>query len=411
MIVLNEKYKPLFENDTRFFVVTGGRGSSKSFGVGTFSNLLSFEEGHKILFTRQTMTSAHLSIIPEFQEKIDLMDLNDFFDVTKFEIINKISGSLIIFKGIKTSSGDQTANLKSLQGVTTWILDEAEELTDEATFDKINLSLRTKGIQNRVILILNPATKEHWIYKRFFEQAGVETGFSGTKGNVTYIHTSYLDNIENLDQSFIEEAEHIKATNPFKYKHVLMGGWLDKSEGVIFTNWRIGDYIDTGFEYFGQDYGFSIDPTTLVRCSIDRANKKMYLKGCLYKPGMTTSEIAVENIKFAGKKLIIADNAEPRLIYELKQKGCNIKGIDKPRIIDRIALMQDWELIVDGGNESTDIVRELNNYVWHDKKSETPVDAYNHYLDPAGYVLWDVVGNPPTKIRSASRSSFKDFYK
>jgi len=168
LITLNKKYSCLFENDTRYFIITGGRGSSKSFGVGTFTSLLSFESGHKILFTRQTMTSAHLSIIPEFQEKIDLLELNDFFEVNKSEIRNKKSGSEIIFKGIKTSSGDQTANLKSLQGVTTWILDEAEELIDETVFDKINLSIRQKGKQNRVILILNPATKEHWIYRKFF---------------------------------------------------------------------------------------------------------------------------------------------------------------------------------------------------------------------------------------------------
>ena len=71
MIKLNEKYKPLFENKTRFYIVTGGRGSSKSFGVNTYATLLSFEKGHKILFTRQTMTSAALSIVPEFQEKLD----------------------------------------------------------------------------------------------------------------------------------------------------------------------------------------------------------------------------------------------------------------------------------------------------------------------------------------------------
>src|SRR6478752_4765290 len=185
MITLNKKYEVLFKNDTRYFIITGGRGSSKSFGVGTFTNLLSFEQGHKILFTRQTMTSAHLSIIPEFQEKIDLMELNPYFETKKSEILNTVSKSEIIFKGIKTSSGDQTANLKSLQGVTTWILDEAEELTNETIFDKINLSIRQKGKQNRIILILNPATKEHWIYKKFFEDAGVQPGFNGQKGNVT----------------------------------------------------------------------------------------------------------------------------------------------------------------------------------------------------------------------------------
>jgi phage terminase large subunit len=396
LINLNSKYQPLFKNDTRFFIITGGRGSAKSFAVGTFTNLLSFEKGHTILFSRQTMTSAHLSIIPEFQEKIDLMELNDFFAITKTEIINRQSGSKIIFRGIKTSSGDQTANLKSLQGVTTWILDEAEELTDEVTFDKINLSIRQKGRQNRVILILNPATKEHWIYKRFFEDAGVQEGFNGIKDDVTYIHTNYLDNYENLDQSFINEVERVKISNPLKYQHTILGGWLNRAEGVVYSNWSVGRFIDTGYSFFGQDYGFSIDPTTLVKCSIERKTKTIFVKQFLYEAGLTTTQIADYNKRYTENRLIIADSAEPRLIAELKNKGCNIKGISKPKIIDRIALLQDWTIVVD--EDSKDIIKELNNYVWHDKKSETPIDAYNHLLDPIGYVLWEVIGAPKQTI-------------
>lgn len=392
MITLNNKYKPLFENDTRYFIITGGRGSSKSFGVGTFANLLSFESGHKILFTRQTMTSAHLSIIPEFQEKVDLMQLNQFFEANKSEIKNNQSKSEIIFRGIKTSSGDQTANLKSLQGVTTWVLDEAEELTDESTFDKIDLSIRQKGKQNRVILILNPSTKEHWIYKRFFEEKGINAGFNGVKDDVTYIHTTYLDNIDNLDQSFINAVERIKLTNPDKYNHQILGGWLNKAEGVIYSNWRIGNFEEHSKIVFGQDYGFSIDPTTLDKYSIDKTNKRIYVKECFHKTGLTTTDIYNENIKYVQRELIVADSAEPRLIAELKARGLNMKGIVKPKIIDRIALLQDWEIIVDP--DSINYIKELNNYVWHDRKSETPIDDYNHHLDNTGYVLWDLVGRP-----------------
>ncbi len=399
MITLNNKYKPLFENDTRYFIVTGGRGSSKSFGVGTFTNLLSFEQGHKILFTRQTMTSAHLSIIPEFQEKIDLMQLNQLFEVTKSEIRNKQSNSEIIFKGIRTSSGDQTANLKSLQGVTTWVLDEAEELTDESTFDKINLSIRQKGKQNRVILILNPSTKEHWIYKKFFEERGVQEGFNGIKDDVTYIHTTYEDNLDNLDQSFINEILRIKETNPQKYKHQILGGWLNKAEGVVFNNWRIDNFEEVGTVIFGQDFGFSVDPTSLIKVSIDKSKKRIYAKEYLYKTSLTTSDIYYENLRYCNKSLIVADSAEPRLIQELKSRGLNIKGIKKPTIIDRIALVQDYELIVD--SESSNLIKELNNYVWHDKKSQTPIDDYNHLLDALGYAVWDLIGN--------SRKSISDF--
>ena len=73
----------LLGTDSRFFIVTGGRGSGKSFEVTRFLNLLSFESDIKILFTRQTMTSAHLSIIPEFEEKINLLEANHLFDIKK----------------------------------------------------------------------------------------------------------------------------------------------------------------------------------------------------------------------------------------------------------------------------------------------------------------------------------------
>jgi len=384
LITLNNKYKSLFENDSRYFIITGGRGSSKSFGVGTFANLLSFEAGHRILFTRQTMTSAHLSIIPEFQEKIDLMELNNSFEVNKSEIKNKQSGSEIIFRGIKTSSGDQTANLKSLQGVTTWILDEAEELIDETTFDKINLSIRQKGKQNRIVLILNPATKEHWIYKRFFESKGVQEGFNGIKDDVTYIHTTYQDNIENLDTSFIDEIERIKISNPKKYQHVILGGWLDKAEGVVFTNWKFGEFNPEGLQTsYGQDFGYSIDPTTLTEVAIDKKKKIIYVKECYYKIKLTSTEIYTLNNSYAQRKLIIGDNAEGRLIDELRAKGNNIVRCDKPPIEFGVSIMQDYEIIVEPNSHN--ISKELNNYVYLDKGSKLYLDNWNHSIDGIRY--------------------------
>ena len=242
MIDINKKYSPISNEDSRYFIITGGRGSGKSFSINLLLVLLTYEKGHTILFTRYTLASAYISIIPEFIDKLELLDIFDDFYITKDEIKNKRSGSKIVFKGIKTSSGDQTANLKSLQGVTTFVLDEAEELTNENTFDKIDLSVRQQGATNRVILILNPASKEHWIYRRYFEDKGVQTGSNITKGNTTYIHTTYIDNKENLSESYLSQIENIKKRRPQKYKHQMLGGWLDKAEGVIFTNWDIGIY-------------------------------------------------------------------------------------------------------------------------------------------------------------------------
>jgi phage terminase large subunit len=394
LIQLNDKFKPLFKNDTRFFIVTGGRGATKSFSVNTFIALLSLEKSHKVLFTRQTLSSAHVSIIPEFKEKIELLNLQSVFDINRTTIQNKASGSEIIFKGLKTSSGDQTASLKSLQGITTWILDEAEEMIDEKLFDKINLSLRTKGTQNRVILILNPATKEHWIYKRFFEDAGVQAGWNGQKNNVTYIHTTYLDNIKHLDQSFLDEVERMKTKNPSKYEHIINGSWLEKAEGVVFTNWEYGEFNPKGIQtIFGQDYGFSIDPTTLIEVAIDKRDKIIWVKEHLYKAKLTTSQIAEINKSCAGNSLIIGDSAEPRLIQELNNQGNNVMGAMKGQgsISLGISLLLDYKLIVEVN--STNIAKELNNFTYADKKSKLFVDDFNHTIDPLRYVASYVLGN------------------
>ena len=323
---LSNKYLVL-ENDTRYFICTGGRGSGKSFAINTLLTLLTYEQGHKILFTRYTLRAASISIIPEFIEKLELQKIQQDFHITKDEIINKQTGSKILFRGIKTSSGDQTANLKSLQGVTTWVLDEAEELTDESIFDKIDLSIRQKDKDNRVILILNPTTKENFIYQRFFEARGVEAGSNIIKDDTTYIHTTYLDNIENLSESYIKQIEQMKERRPNRYKHTILGSWLDKAEGVIYNNWSIGEFKQVGKIVFGQDYGFSNDPSTLIKTSIDKDNKIIYVQQCFYQTKLTTSEIAVLNKKYAGDNLIVGDSAEPRLINELSRHNKVVPAI------------------------------------------------------------------------------------
>lgn len=385
MIQIKNKYKSL-GSDSRYFVVTGGRGSGKSYSINLFLLMLTYEAGHTILFTRYTLTSAHASIIPEFIDKIETLGLNDDFHITKTEIINLKTSSTILFRGIKTSSGTQTANLKSLSGVTTWVLDEAEELTDENTFDKIDFSIRDQNKQNRVIMILNPTTKEHFIYNRFFLQKGIKEGYNGINSDTTFIHTTYLDNYENLSDSFITRAEEMRLNNSKKYNHVMLGGWLDKAEGVVFDNWKYGEFNPDNLQTsFGQDFGFSIDPTTLIEIAIDKVKKIIYLKECIYKPKLTTSEIFELNKEYSKGKLIIADSAEPRLITELRNKGNNIREAVKGQgsISAGIALMLDYQLILD--KDSINVAKELNNYVYADKTSKMFVDDFNHAIDAIRY--------------------------
>ncbi|MAO19749.1 MAG: PBSX family phage terminase large subunit [Phycisphaerae bacterium] len=390
---LNKKYLVFKESFARYFIVTGGRGSGKSFAVNSILLLLTYQAGHTILFTRFTLRAASISIIPEFIEKLEILNLIDKFKITKDEIINKGNGSKIIFRGIKTSSGDQTANLKSLQGITTWVMDEAEELNDEDIFDKIDLSVRNKVQENRVILILNPTTKEHFIYKRWFEDRGVAAGSNITKEDTTYIHTTYLDNIDNLSESYIKQIETMKVRRPNRYKHTIEGAWLDKAEGVIFTDWSIGEFQQVGKVVFGQDYGFSNDPSTLVKTSIDKENKVIYIQLCFYQTKLTTSEILQLNKKFAADNLIVGDSAEPRLITELS-RDCNVVPAIKGQgsITFGISLLQDYDLVIT--EDSTDLIKEFNNYCWLEKKSQTPVDNFNHAIDALRYAVSYQLQNP-----------------
>jgi phage terminase large subunit len=391
-INLNEKYN-LLGSDSRYFVITGGRGSGKSYSLNSFLLLLTYEVGHVILFTRYTLTSAHVSIIPEFIDKIETANLIHDFYITKDEIINKITGSKILFKGIKTSSGTQTANLKSLAGVTTWVLDEAEELTDEDTFDKIDFSIRAKGIQNRVILVLNPATKEHFIYKRFFESKGVKEGSNIIKKDTTYIHTTYLDNYENLSESFILQIEDMKARRPQKYNHQILGGWLEKAEGVVFTNWSFGKFNPNDLPTsFGLDFGFSIDPDTLIEVAIDKDHKRIYVKEHLYQNGLRMEQLAVICSNVATNKLIIADSAEDRLIVDLRHKGLNIEPIKKGTIESGVTMMLDFDIIVD--ESSSNIAKEFNNYAYLNKGSKLYIDSFNHAIDAIRYNVTYHLDNP-----------------
>jgi len=385
---------PIVDSDSRYFIISGGRGSGKSFSVNALLVMLTYEQGHTILFTRYTLTSAYISIIPEFIDKLEQFGSIADFHITKDEILNKKTGSKIIFRGIKTSSGDQTANLKSLQGITTWVVDEAEELVDEQKFDTIDLSVRQQGKPNRIILILNPTTKEHFIYRRFFEDRGVQEGSNITKENTTYIHTTYQDNIDNLSKSYIEQIEQMKIRRPEKYKQQMLGSWLNKAEGVIFNNWSVGEFKHIGTSVWGQDYGFAADPSTLVEVNIDSSNKRIYLKECFYLQRLTTSQIAQLNLKHAREGLIVGDSAEPRLLSEIKAKGCNVRPSIKGQgsITYGISLLQDYDIIV--SPDSTNLIKELNNYRWLERKSNTPIDNWNHLIDAVRYAVGFQLQNP-----------------
>ena len=402
MIVPQEIYHPLYEDKEKFIIlITGGRGSGKSFNASTFIERLTFEMTpvekivHQILYTRYTMVSAGMSIIPEMMEKIDLDGTTKYFKTTKTDIVNKMTKSRIMFRGIKTSSGNQTAKLKSIQGITTFVCDEAEEWTSEDEFDKIMLSIRKKGIQNRIIIIMNPCDSNHFIYKKYIEKThklveidGVQVQIS-THPNVLHIHTTYFDNLENLSPEFLKEVEDIKVSNPEKYGHVVIGRWADVAEGAVFKKWGIVKEFPQECKKvgIGQDFGFTNDPSAAVRCGI--IDNRLYVDELFYETDMLSSAIANRLKPFSMK--VFADSQDPRLIQEIKNRGVNIYPVDKfPGSIKAgIDKIKDMEFFVT--ERSYNLITKLRKYVWDKDKDgnyiNEPVDEYNHLMDAIRYYV------------------------
>lgn len=389
-ISISKKYNRLFKRpkgvDT--YIITGGRFSSKSYTVAIASINWAAILNHRILYGRYTNVSGKDSTFPEVEEKIKVLGFDDYFDVSQNRIDSKINKSKIVFKGFKTGSNVQTASLKSLKDFSTLIVEEAEEIPDYDTYEKVSLSIRGNNDfdkePNIKVLILNPTTKEHWIYKEFFESKGVEAGFNGVKDNVCYIHTSYLDCLEFVPKDIIRSFDNMKINKPNRYKHIVLGGWLDKLEGCVIEDWRIGAFNDSLPSVYGMDFGYVNDPTTLVKVATDDNN--IYTKLKLHKIGMSTSDIAnflEHNVDKTD--LILADCAEPRLIEELQVEGFNIVPCRKGKDSVKNGLARLNEKIIVSEEDDIEFHKELNNYVWNDKKSNTPIDKYNHVIDAVRY--------------------------
>jgi phage terminase large subunit len=176
----------------------------------------------------------------------------------------------------------------------------------------------------------------------------------------------------------------MRERRPDKYLHQIMGGWLQKAEGVVFTDWQIGQFNGSVESIFALDFGFARDQTALVEIGVDKERKIIWLKEHLYKKGLVTTQIYDHCRRVAGRKLIVCDNSEPRLLSEMKMKNppLNVTPTIKKAgsILSGIALMQDYNINLDGEN----LVKEFNNYAWS-VKGLKPMDNFNHLIDASRY--------------------------
>jgi len=252
---ISSKYLPLFKllhnesEEVDIAIVTGGRFSGKSWGVGMFSAEAFIQYDWRTLYTRFTNVSTQDSIIPEFKSKLDLLGYDHCAKITRNRVESLVGEGLVSFKGMKTGASNQTANLKSLSGFNCLIVDEAEEIPDYETFERVYFSICSNEKRNLCVLILNPASKEHWIFQELFEKRGVPEGHNGIVDNILYIHTSYLDvDPSVIPDNILKEYERMKIEDPEKYRHIILGGWLENPEGVVYPKRQLNWFDEEDFD-------------------------------------------------------------------------------------------------------------------------------------------------------------------
>lgn len=278
---------------------------------------------------------------------------------------------------------------------------------------------------------MNPPDVNHFIYQRYIKNThkvveidGVDVQIS-THPNVLHLHTTYFDNIQNLNNIFLEEVEDIKKKsieqcqkpdgtidkhkfNNSKYAHVV-GRWAEIAEGVIFISYEIVASIPDWVTRrgVGMDFGFSNDPTAIIDCAL--YDNDLYLDEMCYKMRMLTGDIIKELKKQTNR--VISESADPRLITEIRNSGVSIRAVDKYPGSIKAGIDKMLELNIKITRRSYSLLEEFRNYTWDRDKDENfinePIDAWNHGIDAARYwVLEEVLGkNRPPQHRKVARGT------
>jgi phage terminase large subunit len=246
---------------------------------------------------------------------------------------------------------------------------EANELTFE---DWQQLLFRTN---EKVIIDFNPSEEFHWIYDQVLPRKDVE-----------FYQTTYKDN-PFLGAEIKAEIERLKDIDE-NYWRVYGLGERGQSRSLVYTFSTTKEIPkEAKLVSYGLDFGYSSDPTSLVRTYI--LDDSMYVDELLYRTGMTNQDIANE-MKVLGldrSNEIYADSAEPKSIEEIYRMGWNVKPTIKGSINIGIDIIRRYKLFAT--ERSYNLIKELRNYKYIEDKNgqmtNKPVDNFNHALDALRY--------------------------
>ena len=310
------------------------------------------------------------------QDKIGAFGLGAHFRILENRI-DLPGGGIIIFQGMQ----DHTAeSIKSLEDFDIAWFDEAQN----ASARSVSLLTPTmRSDTSEMWWSWNPTRKNDPVEELFRENA-----------DSVLVDSNYWDNPWFPD-ALRRDMERDKRRDPDKYAHVWCGKYEQRSEARVFHNWEIDEFEtppDARF-YFGADWGFSVDPTVLVRCWFK--NRTLYVDHEAWQVGCEidkTPEL-FDKVPDARKWPIRADSARPETISYMRNHGYpKIKGAVKGpgSVEDGIQFVKAYDIKVHP--RCKNVIDELSHYSWKvDKHTEEvlPVlkDKKNHTIDALRYAV------------------------
>lgn len=218
---LLEPFLPLIASNYTYYVYYGGRGGGKSEGIAEALILLSTMEQHRILCIREVQNTISESVKTTLENWITKLELNDFFKITKDEIIGA-NGSKFIFKGMQTYNA---VNIKSIANITiTWI-EEGEAFSKRSWELLVPSVLRTEN--PKIVCSFNPTRREDILYQTFILNTPPPKSFIK---KINYNDNPYLPKFLN------DKREHDFKTLPEgDYKHIWEGELISFTEGALWN--------------------------------------------------------------------------------------------------------------------------------------------------------------------------------
>lgn len=374
-------YKELFNPDWRSITYYGGRGKATSWSVARALLIRGVNDPLRILCTRELQTSIKDSVHRLLDDQHKLLELQGCYKVTDNEITSKINDTAFIFKGLRYNIDD---TLRSAEGIDIVWVAEAHKVTDYS-WKVLIPTIRKETSQ--IIVDFNTMLETDPTYIRFVKNTRPRSFVK----KVTYRDNPFFPNVLR------EEMEYDRKVDPESAAHIWDGGFANNVVGAIFKGkWRIDSFVpgkDWDGPYQGADWGFSVDPTVLIRCWIK--DRKLYIEHEAYALGCELDDIPelFDQIHLSRNYRIYADSARPDTISHVKRKGFMIEGAEKHKdsIEEGITFLKSFEEIIIH-ERCTHMAQEARQYSYKlDRLTQEPTtqieDKHNHCWDAIRYAL------------------------